>query len=733
MIANKKIKNKTKELIKSGDFEYINSPKGFLWKYFSLRSKIAQRIYIFIFTSVIIGFILAYNYTPDMGIELGKPSPRTIKANKNIQFEDPVKTEEDKIRNESLVEDIYVYDSAVLNGPDGVLFQIKYFFNLAKIVNQKKDKTQEEKITYLSNLVGNIYSEQTISKILNLNIDDNSRLMNACIRAAKKIMSEKIKPTELEYIKSKIPLLVEQDKSLTPTDLSLVIPIIEANIKPTAVFDPIATEKAKEEAIAKTPPHMVSIIEGQTIISEGDIVDESDITVLKKLGLLEREINWNRYVYLSLIVCFIIFILGFYLYKFQYQVYNSTRKVLLIATFLVIFVAIIKGLNTLASIHLNLWNYLFPIMAIAMIMSIVFNVSIGIFVTICISFFAGIITNLDFSLTLAYLFGGIFSSFLVSNLSQRFQVMRSGFISSIILAFLFFITNLSSGQFSTISLYTAIGVLNGFICAILTIGLMPFIESVFKIVTAMGLLELSHTDQPLLKEMLINAPGTYNHSLLVSHLGENAAKAIGADSLLVKVAALYHDLGKLRRPEYFYENQVDMENIHDRLNPSMSKNIIASHIRDGVEDAIKNKIPRRVINVIAQHHGTSLMTYFYEKHKDQETIKTSNGSTNLVESHFRYQTRKPQSKEAAILMLADSCEAAVRSIENITPKKIEQMVNYIFENKIKDGQLDEANITLKEINLVKQSFIDGLISIYHSRITYPQRELKAVSNVINTD
>ena len=204
----------------------------------------------------------------------------------------------------------------------------------------------------------------------------------------------------------------------------------------------------------------------------------------------------------------------------------------------------------------------------------------------------------------------------------------------------------------------------------------------------MGLLELSHTDQPLLKQLLIAAPGTYNHSLLVGHLSESAAKAIKADSLLVKVAALYHDLGKLKRPEYFYENQGDIENIHDRLNPSMSRNIIANHIKDGLEVARKNKIPQRVLNIISQHHGNSLITYFYEKQKDKS--ETANGSANGLKGHFRYPAMKPQSKEAAILMLADSAEASVRSIDNITPKKIEQMVNDIVEDRIKDGQLHRS-------------------------------------------
>ncbi|MBN1298096.1 MAG: HDIG domain-containing protein [Actinobacteria bacterium] len=729
MIAkNKNLKVKTKELIKSGEYESINSPKGFLWKYFSFRSKTAQRIYVFILTAVAIAAILSYNYTPDIGIELDRPSPRTIKANQNIQFENTARTEEDRNKNEAQVEDVYEYDTEVLNGREGVLYQIKYFFLLGQIVKTKEDKTDAEKITYLTNLFGNSYPESAVSSLLGLTLEENKILMEQTSNVAKDIMGEKIKPTEVDFVKSTVSDIVINNTNIPSPLKPLAISVLQANIKPTATFSPEATEKARQEARLKTPPHMVSILEGQIIVSEGDIVEEDDIIILQKLGLLEQEINWTRYLYISLVVLAIVTMLGLYLHKFEIAIYNNIRKLLMISIFLVVFMGIIKGLNTLASIHLNLWNYLFPIIAVSIIMTIVFNANLGIIITVSLAFFAGIVTNMDFSLTIAYMIGGIFSTYLISNYSQRSGIMRSGFISALILAFMFFIVNLFSAQPATIALYTAMGLLNGVICAILAIGLMPFIESAFKIVTAMGLLELSHTDQPILKEMLIKAPGTYNHSLLVSHLSENAAKAVGADSLLVKVAALYHDLGKMRRPEYFYENQGAMDNVHDKLNPSMSKNILASHIRDGVEDAIKNKLPRRVISVIAQHHGTSLMTYFYEKQKDLETIRTSNGNSALVESHFRYQTKKPQTKEAAILMLADASEAAVRSIEEITPKKVEQMVDYIFDNKIKDGQLNEAEITLREINIVKQSLKDGLISIYHSRLTYPGQNLKAVGN-----
>lgn len=728
MIArSKRLKNRTKEIIRSDEGEALKTSKGFFWKYFSFRSKIAQRMYVFIFAVAAIIVTLTYNYTPDMGIELGQPSPRTVKANRNVQFEDAAKTEEDRDKNEAQVQNVFSYDPEVLNGKEGALYQVKYFFILSQIIKSKTDKADEEKVSYLTNLLGSTYSESAIKSALDLTPDRNTIVMYEALNIAREIMNEKIQPTEVDFVKNAVPDYLIGNQDISPAEKKLVTEVLQANIRPTAVFNPAATDKAKAEARLQTPPHMISITEGQTIVSEGEVVEEEHIMILERLGLMGREINWTKYLYITLVVLVLASLVGLYLQRFESIIYNNIRKVLIIAVFMVVFTAIIKGLNTLATIHLNLWNYLFPVIAMSLLMTVIFDVKLGIILTICLSFFAGIATNLDFSLTIAYMLAGIFSTYLVSNASQRSAVMRGGFVASLILGLMFFIVNLSSGQIPTIALYTFLGIVNGIVCSILTIGLMPFIESAFKIVTAMGLLELSHTDQKILKEMLIKAPGTYNHSLLVSHLSENAAKAIGADYMLVKVAALYHDIGKLRRPEYFYENQANMENVHDKLNPSMSKNIIASHIRDGIEDSIKNNIPRKVIQVISQHHGTSLMNYFYEKHKDRDTIRTSNGHSEFIESHFRYQTRKPQTKEAAILMLADSSEAAVRSIEEITPKKIEQMVAYIVDNKIKDGQLNEADITLKEINIIKQSLIDGLISLYHSRIAYPGTDLKVVS------
>ncbi len=715
MINNNK---KSKELKKTEDSN--SKRKSWAKKYLSFRSRSAQRLYIFILALGLIVSMLSYNYTPDIDIEVGKPAPRTIKANKSLEFEDIEQTEANRNKNEAAVEDVYVYDSSALSGEEGTLYQLRYFFNLAGIVADREGMIFEEKVDYFNNLTGNRYSESVISSALRLSGEERKSLSSKAQEIARAVMADPIKPNEIDAAKEKAAEMVNEDEEIPVSHKSMVSSILEQNIQPTAVFDPAATEEAREGARLNTPPAMVNILEGQTIVYEGEIVNTDDILILNRLGLLEREFNWQRILYI-LFICFIcLFLFGFYVARYDKNIYDNTKKLLLISLILVIFTGIIKILTILASIHLPLWNYLFPVIAAAMLCTIIFNPRLGIMLTILFSIFLGIVTDFDFNLATAYLLGGIFSTYLVSNISQRSTVMKAGFISSLVLGFLFLSINLIGGGVQTIALYTILGILNGIICAILTIGLLPFIESTFNIVTAMGLLELSHTDQPLLKELLIAAPGTYNHSLLVGHLAENGAKAIGADSLLVKVAALYHDLGKMKRPEYFYENQADIENVHDKLNPSMSRNIIAKHIKDGVDVARKNRIPKRVIDIISQHHGNSLITYFYEKQKGKESVKASNGSTNGLKGHFRYPSLKPQNKEAAILMLADSTEAAVRSIDSMTPKKIEQMINDIIEDKIRDGQLDEAAITLKEINKVKSSLIDGLISIHHSRIEYPE-------------
>jgi hypothetical protein len=264
----------------------------------------------------------------------------------------------------------------------------------------------------------------------------------------------------------------------------------------------------------------------------------------------------------------------------------------------------------------------------------------------------------------------------------------------------------------TITSSLILGSVNGILSSILTNGAVPYLESAFGITSSVRLLELSNPGNPLLRRLQIEAPGTYHHSLLVGNLAEAAADAVGGDSLLVRVAAYYHDIGKMKRPYFFIENQMG-DNPHDKIAPTLSTLILTSHVKDGVELAREHKLPQGIVEIIEQHHGDSLCSFFY--HKAVE----GNKNENITEDDFRYEGPKPQTKEAAIVMLADAVEAAVRSLQNRTPGRVEGLVRKIIKDKLMDGQLDESDLTLKDLDNIAGAFIRVLSGIFHNRIEYP--------------
>ncbi|WP_109840632.1 HDIG domain-containing metalloprotein [Schnuerera ultunensis] len=316
-----------------------------------------------------------------------------------------------------------------------------------------------------------------------------------------------------------------------------------------------------------------------------------------------------------------------------------------------------------------------------------------------------------------YLIGGSVGAFLVIKQQQRYNILINGLLIGISNL----LTILSFGlikklEFMDILIKGGYGFLNGIFCAILTIGTLPIWENVFEVLTPLKLLELSNPNQALLKRLLIEAPGTYHHSIIVGNLSERAAEVVGADPLISRVGAYYHDIGKLIRPYFFKENQLGSDNPHDKLQPNMSTLIITNHIKDGVALGKKNRLPKEIIDIIAQHHGDTVVFYFYHKAKENELSEVK------IED-FRYLGPKPQTKEAAIVMLADSTEAAVRSIKEPTKKNIEEMIRNIIKGKLEDGQLEECDLTLKNLNTIANAFSSVMMGIFHERIEYPNLDL----------
>ena len=274
-------------------------------------------------------------------------------------------------------------------------------------------------------------------------------------------------------------------------------------------------------------------------------------------------------------------------------------------------------------------------------------------------------------------------------------------------------TALSPVEIGTLML---MGVVSGLASSVLIIGLMPFFETGFGILSTMRLIELSNPNHPLLRKILTETPGTYHHSVMVANLSEAACEAVGANGLLARVGAYYHDLGKTKRPQYFIENQMNMDNPHDKLSPQLSKNIIIAHTTDGANMLRSYKFPKELVDIAEQHHGTSLLKFFYYKAKEK--------GDQITEKEFRYPGPKPQSKEAAIISVADSVEAAVRSMHNPNPERIEKLVRGIISDKLQDGQFSECDLTFRELDTIAKTLCATLKGIFHSRIEYPEATKK---------
>jgi putative nucleotidyltransferase with HDIG domain len=326
-----------------------------------------------------------------------------------------------------------------------------------------------------------------------------------------------------------------------------------------------------------------------------------------------------------------------------------------------------------------------------------------------------------FSFFMYSFLGAIIAAQEVSQTHERKNIIRAGMVAGGANVLLIVALSLINGTFFTaeVAVWLGLGVLGGVLSAVLAIGVIPIIEMAFNYTTDIKLLELADLNQPVLRQLLINAPGTYHHSILVGILSEAAAESVQANPLLARVSSYYHDIGKIKMPQYFIENQIGGENRHNKLQPSMSSLIIAKHVRDGVELARQYRLGKPIVDIIFQHHGTSCMNFFYNKAQEM-----SDGEHVVSDSDFRYPGPRPQTKEAGIVMLADAVEATSKTLSEPTAARIQGMVQRIINNIFVDGQLDECELTLKDMHLIAESFNRILTGIFHSRIDYPEKPEK---------
>lgn len=500
-------------------------------------------------------------------------------------------------------------------------------------------------------------------------------------------------------------------------------------VKPNVKNDSVKTKEQKEEAMKAVQPVMIK--ENQIIVKEGEPVTSEQIEVLKLLGIYGEDNSFAVMASISLLVIIAITLLieGFYIYKYHKKAY--TNKMLILICLLQCFSILIARIVSYIS------PFLIPLACVPMLMALLIDENLSIILNVINCVFIAIATHGNVPITLMAVTNAIMGTTLLKKMDTRNDILYSSlYICGINLVFTAALSYIQvDNSFKAMLIKCGYSSIASLLSGVLTIGVLSSLESLFDIVTTVKLLELSNPNQPLLKKLLMEAPGTYHHSVLVANLSELAAEAIGANSVLARVGAYYHDVGKLKRSYFFKENQVGMSNPHDKLSPNLSTLIIIGHVKDGIELAKEYKLPEVIQDIIREHHGTSLVKYFYITMKNN-----SEKPEEVREEDFRYPGPNPRSREAGIIMLADGVEAAVRSISEPTTGKIQEMVNNIIKGRLNDGYLDSCDLTLKDIDKIRKAFLKGLSGIYHERIEYPklatkenEDKLKKIENIDELD
>ncbi|MGA9227429.1 MAG: HDIG domain-containing metalloprotein, partial [Mesobacillus sp.] len=470
----------------------------------------------------------------------------------------------------------------------------------------------------------------------------------------------------------------------------------------------------------------VRILEGQILVDEGQLISRDIFKKLQLVGLLESENSYKPFIGLAMIVSLILFALYFIFNEME----NADKKQKYLLIFSIIFITsilLMKLVSIFEEFEYSEVGYIFPAAMGAMLIKILINERLALFqiVVLAISgtiiFNEGITGTLNITVGIYILASGLAAILFLQKQNQRSKILQAGlFVSVVNLIIIVSIIFLRNSQYSGMEygFYLIAAFLSGITSAVLTIGLLPFFEAGFGILSTLRMIELSNPNHPLLRKILTEAPGTYHHSVMVANLSEAACEAIGANGLLARVGCYYHDIGKTKRPQFFIENQINMDNPHDKLPALTSKNIIIAHATDGAEMLRNYRMPKEIIDIAEQHHGTTLLKFFYHKAKQ-------NGH-DVKEEDFRYPGPKPQTKESAVIGIADSVEAAVRSLAHPTHEQIETLVRNIIADRLQDGQLGECDITLKELDTVADTLCETLKGIFHSRIEYPEMNKQKV-------
>lgn len=645
-------------------------------------------------------------------LEEGDVAPQDIRAPRRFTYESALLRAEEQRRAAAAVTPVYTLpDPALARQQLDRARQVLDYLGSVRADTLASFARQRGWILAVPELAD--LPSEMLDGLLSLPDESWDRVQLETLAVIDQAMRRAIREGFLDGARDGVPALVSLD--LSNEETAVTVALARHFLVANSFLDPAATAQAQTRAREKVSSVLRTFEANQIIVREGARVEALDIEALDQLGLRQSQVKWTDVAGASLLAILATVLLCLYLARFAPEVlWNGQQFFLLVL--LASFSVLGAGLMVPGGVVLR---YLAPAPALAMLASAALGPHAGVATAVFLGGVAGVIADNSLEMAVYTAVGGLVAALSLRRVERISALFRAGAFVSLAHAIVVVIFRLPQvvvepGDLLVTSLT---GIVNGGLSSSLALGGLFLVGPLFDITTTMRLIELSRPDHPLLQRLLREAPATYHHCLMVANLAEQAAERIGADALLTRVGAYYHDVGKVSRPYFFTENQVEGMNPHDRLDPHTSAEIIIDHVKDGLELARRYRLPRRVRAFVSEHHGTSWVSFLYDK-----AVELSGDAALVDESDFRHHGPRPQSKEAALVMLADGCEAAVRSVRPASVEELAKVVDRVIDRRVDEGQLNECDLTLRDLEAVREAFVSALKGVFHPRIRYPQSE-----------
>lgn len=700
--------------------------KKFIDKLFSIFNSESKAIAIYLPMFILLAFIFVITinnvYTKTYDIERFDRAKETIRS--PITIENEVETDRKMRETVSNVVDRYTVSEEITEEQVGLLEEL--FDAIETIEKEDTNKTPislEDKTTHLEEILSeeliNEIDEVVFMQLFRLDVKERTKAKKTFIQSVEKTLNNGVRIENIQSAKEEVKSILKYS-SLDDETKDAFKELIDFSVVENSFFDIEKTMEARNEAASGVEPVMIR--SGDIIVREGQIVTNEIYEELQLVGLLNRGNQILPAIGLLIFATFLLSIITYELnrlYRRQHLIPAKTIAVLFIS---IITITLMK-IMSLYTDQLQSVFLLVPVATGVLLIRLLIYERLAIILAIVYAILGSIIFNgeipgsLNIESFLYFIFFQLAGIYLLRDVRDRMSIIKTAFGMAIInvMTIMFFLF-LSFQQYYLIDfiIHASFGVAAAILSVVLTIGLMPFFETGLGILTDSKLLHLANPNQPLLRKVLQDAPGTYHHSVMVANLSETACEAIGANGLLARVGSYYHDIGKTVNPYYFIENQVGIKNPHDFISAKESAEIIIGHVTNGAEMLKKEQLPKEIIDICLQHHGTSLVEYFYRMAEKE--------GKQVDEADFRYPGPRPQTKEAGVISICDATEAAVRSLDEPSNEKIANIVQNIVNNKLLDGQFNETPLTIKEIHTIRKTVCTTLQGIFHSRIQYPDKE-----------